>query len=150
MAAVRPAYAEAAAQSASGDPVRLGGEPSAREQQLEFHAIAGVRLERMLQMLSEGSDLRYAIRVTVVATEVCRPIAFYFQDAAEGRLRRNCPVLCELSKPSTSPIVACEQYLSVLLLGKAPAARLVWQHKGNGDFAAWAQAEPEDRKQPHT
>jgi hypothetical protein len=142
MAAIRPVYADAGAERVND--LGIADEASVREQLLEFHAVAGVRLERMLRMLSKDSNLQLGMRIVMVVTEVCRPISYFFQVAAEGRLRCNRPVLCDLSKPWTSPVVACEQYLTALMLGSAPAARLVWQREGHASFAAWAQAKPQD------
>eukprot|EP00959_Pyramimonas_sp_CCMP1952_P149557 3129349-Pyramimonas_sp.AAC.1 len=45
-------------------------------------------------------------------TEICRPIAYFFQQAAEGRLRLNRPRLCDVACERTSVLIQAQQYIS--------------------------------------
>jgi len=141
MKQIGPSYAAAAAQAqARGVNVNQLADDDLT---LSFHQVAGVRLQRVLGLLGD-EDTLFRVRVTVVLTEVCRPLATFFQVAAEGKLRRNRPLLCDVASPATSPVVQSLQYISGFLRGSSPAFRMIWQHRGHETMHAWAQERPQE------
>ena len=70
----------------------------------------------------------------------------YFMEASEGQLRTDtdAPFVCDLAMPSTSPVVACLQYLSGMLHGRSMSARWVWQFHGQQSMAAWTASCPQE------
>ena len=112
------------------------------DQQLSFHAVAGSRLKRVQNMVGDAG-LIDGMKTLMVVTEVCRPISFLFQQAAEGRLRVNRPYACDLATVATSPIVQCQQYVaSFVSNAPAPSMRLVWGGRGHATIGDWAVARP--------
>ena len=101
------------------------------DQYVLFQAVAGVRLRRLLEVFDRPL-FDVIVTLVMVVSEPCRRISFFFQVAAEGRLRRNNPMMAELAWPPVSPVTAAMQYMSCLMRGTAPALRMVWQKRGYG------------------
>eukprot|EP00972_Heterocapsa_arctica_P111931 16428888-Heterocapsa_arctica.AAC.1 len=102
---------------------------------------AGVRLERTVAMLGSPTFL-FSVKVVLVVGEASKRFAYYFQDAAEGRLRNDRPFLADLALQEASPVRAVQQYMAALMDGSAPALRLIWQHRGHTSPQQWAAACP--------
>lgn len=111
------------------------------DKELSYHAVNGIKVKRLYRLLDSPS-IKLTQLVYVILDEPSRTLAFFFQRASEGQLRRGRPFLQDLSTPTTSPVVACLQYWSGMLSGGPPMSRVVWQSKGNSTIGWWAAAWP--------
>ena len=119
------------AKSAAARPLEPG-------EVLNFHAVAGARLERLFSML-RAPDVQFAQKLLLVVTEPGRALALHFMRCAEGGMRHGRPMICDFARANTSPIMTSGQYLSAFLLGAVPACRMVWQGYGHKSIEEWAK-----------